>query len=113
MHLQRLVVKRGFGVVGGAAADGQYHPEFLKDLGLSEAHFAQEFGPRPLGEAQVVGVIDDARRIRILVIDADREDMAGVGVSAAGCPGEASFIGVILSGGQQFELLDVRGYGYP
>src|SRR5262245_4137492 len=39
---------------------------------------AQMVGAASLHETQIVGVIDDARKVRVLVIDANRHDMTAV-----------------------------------
>ena len=50
---------------------------------LLPAGLAEQFRPRPLGEFEIVGIIDDAAGVGVLIVDADLEDMDRVRV---GCP---------------------------
>src|SRR4051812_48104998 len=50
----------------------------LEQCLLLGAHQPQMIGPSALHEAQIVGVIDDAGKIRVLVIDADLHAVAAV-----------------------------------
>ena len=55
-------------------------------LGWAKPRLAQHLGPAALGEAQVVGVIDDAGRVGVLVVDAHRLRWAGASGDAHGSP---------------------------
>lgn len=41
--------------------------------GLIDPEGAQEFGPAAFEKAQIIGVIDDAGKIRVLIVDPNRE----------------------------------------
>jgi hypothetical protein len=73
----KLVVElRGFQIVGLDPAYSEENTFLGLQPGLVDAEGADPFRPCPFDEFQVVGVIDDAGKIGILVIDADREFMA-------------------------------------
>ena len=57
---------------------GRLHLRLFEQRMLLGAHQAQMVGAAALHEAQIVGVIDDAGKIRVLVIDADLHVMAAV-----------------------------------
>src|SRR5262249_3314847 len=52
--------------------------DLLEQPALVGAEQAQEVGAAALHEAQIVGVIDDAGEIGVLVVDAHRHDVAAV-----------------------------------
>ena len=53
-------------------------PVSRRSRSCSKPSEAQHLGARALGEFEIIGVIDDARRVGVLVIDADREEMDAV-----------------------------------
>ena len=53
-------------------------PHLGMEIGLSDLDRPQQFRPTPLQEAQIAGVIDAGRKIRVLVVDADGQDMGAV-----------------------------------
>ena len=74
---------RTLGTIGGGEMEARVvaaAAEALRDgrtrlvpYSLVDPQRANPFGPPPLDEAQVIGIIDDLRQVGVFVIDADRE----------------------------------------
>src|SRR5262249_24231004 len=78
LALDQVVEARRQRIIDLAAADDENEAALLDLSGDFGAGRAQPFRARPLGVLQIVGVVDDAGRVRILVVDADRKAMAGL-----------------------------------
>src|SRR6266404_1292817 len=62
-------------VIDLAAADGEGSIEVLDHFAVTGAGIAHHLGARAFGEFQIIGVIDDAGGVRILIIDANGKAM--------------------------------------
>ena len=71
-HLQQIVEPRRLEVLGGNRADGEGNALRRQPV-LLVSHRPQALGTGALEELQVAGVVDHARGIGILVIDAYRQ----------------------------------------
>src|SRR5205823_9991789 len=56
-------------IVNRAAPHGEKGADFFGDLAMGEAELAHHLGAAALGEFEVIGVIDNAGRVGVLVID--------------------------------------------
>ena len=80
-------------------------PKRARSVRVVEPEAAQHLGPRPLGELQVVGVVDDAAGIGVLVVDPQRQamdaglDPAGSAVGAVGLIEQPGLAGRLAGGG--------------
>ena len=70
---QRVVEPCRLPVSDGEIGDDIEAPARLEGSALVDAGGAKHVRPRPLHEAEIIGVIDDARKIGVLEIDAQRE----------------------------------------
>src|SRR6185437_16850429 len=68
---ERVVEPGGDAVVDRAAPHDKGDAAFLPRFGMAVAEAPQHFGAPALGEAEVVGVIDDAGGVGVFVVDAD------------------------------------------
>src|SRR5262245_2835650 len=85
LHLQQIVEPRRLQIVRLAAAHEETEARVAQHARMIGAGVAHEFGARPLGEAQIVGVIHDAPGIGVFVVDADGKGVrVGMGLSACG-----------------------------
>src|SRR4051812_4567082 len=80
---QRVVEPRRTLELDRAAMDRELDAVLGEQVTVADAGQAHHLGARALGEFEIRGVIDDAAGIRVLVVDADREQMA-LAVEAAG-----------------------------
>jgi len=72
---QQIVEPGGRQILRRDPPDGQHDPRPGLQPDLVEAKLARPFAAAPFDEFQIVGVIDDARQIGVLVIDAQVEVM--------------------------------------
>src|SRR5438105_1831274 len=79
INAQRVVEPRRGAVIRRAASHGEKDAGLLGDPAVREAELAHHLGAAALGEFEVVRVIDDARRIGVLVIDPQRHRMRHAG----------------------------------
>ena len=74
---QRIVEPRRETEIGRAAPHDKGDAVFRARPGMAVAETAEEFGAAALGEFEVVGVVEHAGGVGILVIHADREGAGG------------------------------------
>src|SRR5216683_5460294 len=77
--LDRLVEPGGLQVVDGAAANDPVDTALVAQGAVLLAEQPQQLGAAALEEAQPVGVVDDAGRVGVLVINPQRQHMDAVG----------------------------------
>src|SRR5579885_3223042 len=76
---RELVVEpRRSEVIGGAMADHEHETSLLAHPFLLETGEAQQLGARPLRVFEIVGVIDKAGGVGVLIIDSDGKEMRAV-----------------------------------
>src|SRR5882757_9422751 len=85
-NLDRLVEPGGLQVVDGAAADDPVDTALVAQGAVLLAEQPQQLGAAALEEAQPIGVVDDAGRVSVLVINPQRQDMDALGKMAGRRP---------------------------
>ena len=78
-NLDGLVEPGGLQVIDGAAADDPVDTALVAQGAVLLAKQPQQFGAAALEEAQPVGVVDDAGRVGVLVINPKRQHMDAIG----------------------------------
>src|SRR6185437_4411597 len=82
-HDDQIVIEpRRQKIVGGAAPHHKDEPGLGAQPLLLDAEAAQHLGARPLGEFEVVGIIDEAGGVGVLVIDTHGKEIGAVGDDA-------------------------------
>src|SRR5438270_3152187 len=76
---QRIIEPRRGAVIRRTASHGKDDAGLFGDAAMGEAELAHHFGAAALGEFEVIGVIDDARRIGVLIIDLQRHRVRHAG----------------------------------
>ena len=79
LHLHQIVEARRQAVVGGDFPDGEDNAGLDRDAAMREAEGAHHLSAPALGEFQEIGVVDDAARVGVLVIDAQRHRVREAG----------------------------------
>ena len=84
-HNQFIVIMARFDVIGLHPRDRKNSPRFGFERALIDTQLAHPFAAPAFNELQVIGIIDETRKICVLIINTNRKSVGGHCIVSCAC----------------------------